>query len=188
MAYRSFTLEIADKIAHLKLNRPEKLNALDGVFWRELDEILAQLQRDVPGARARHLVERQAFLRRAWTLRCSNKAKRFRKATPAVRTALHEQILQLQHSFTRLETLRMPVIAAIQGACVGGALDMVTACDIRYATQRRVLLRPGNQYRPGRRRRYPATPAESDSCCRLRANTPTPGADCPPHARANSGW
>ena len=48
MAYRSFTLETADKIAHLKLNRPDKLNAMDGVFWRELDEILEQLQRDAP--------------------------------------------------------------------------------------------------------------------------------------------
>ena len=49
MTYRSFTLEIADKVAHLRLNRPEKLNALDGVFWQELDAILAQLQRDARG-------------------------------------------------------------------------------------------------------------------------------------------
>ena len=48
MAYRSFTLETADKIAHLRLNRPDKLNAMDGVFWRELDEILDRLQREAP--------------------------------------------------------------------------------------------------------------------------------------------
>ena len=40
----------------------------------------------------------------------------------------------MQATFTRLETLRIPVIAAIQGGCIGGAVDMVTACCIRYAT------------------------------------------------------
>jgi enoyl-CoA hydratase len=40
----------------------------------------------------------------------------------------------MQATFTKLETLRMPVLAAIQGGCIGGAVDMVTACCIRYAT------------------------------------------------------
>jgi enoyl-CoA hydratase len=40
----------------------------------------------------------------------------------------------MQATFTKLETLRIPVIAAIQGGCIGGAVDMVTACCIRYAT------------------------------------------------------
>ena len=40
----------------------------------------------------------------------------------------------MQATFTKLETLRMPVIAAIQGGCIGGAVDMVSACCIRYAT------------------------------------------------------
>ena len=42
--------------------------------------------------------------------------------------------LKLQDSFTALERCRVPVIAAIQGACVGGGIDMVTAADLRYAT------------------------------------------------------
>jgi len=134
MAYRSFTLEIADKIAHLRLNRPEKLNALDGVFWQELDTILEQLQRDAP-ARVLVLSSSGKHFCAGMDLAVFEQGEAIPEGTPAVRTALHEQILQLQHSFTRLETLRMPVIAAIQGACVGGALDMVTACDIRYATQ-----------------------------------------------------
>ncbi|MEY4884341.1 MAG: hypothetical protein RIS34_2195, partial [Pseudomonadota bacterium] len=41
---------------------------------------------------------------------------------------------ELQATFTKFETLRIPVIAAIQGGCIGGAVDMVTACCIRYAT------------------------------------------------------
>jgi len=133
MAYRSFTLETADKIAHLKLNRPDKLNAMDGVFWRELDEILAQLQRDVP-ARALVISSSGKHFCAGMDLAVFEQGDAIPEGNAAVRTALHEQILQLQRTFTRLEALRMPVIAAIQGACVGGALDMVTACDIRYAS------------------------------------------------------
>ena len=44
-------------------------------------------------------------------------------------------ILKLQDTFSALENARVPVLAAIQGACVGGAIDMVTACDMRYATE-----------------------------------------------------
>jgi enoyl-CoA hydratase len=41
---------------------------------------------------------------------------------------------ELQSTFTRLENLRIPVIVAIQGGCIGGAVDMVTACCLRYAS------------------------------------------------------
>jgi len=132
MAYRSFTLETADKIAHLRLNRPDKLNAMDGVFWRELDEILDGLQRDAP-ARALVISSTGKHFCAGMDLAVFEQGEAIPEGNPAARTALHEQLLQLQRTFTRLETLRMPVIVAVQGACVGGGLDMVTACDIRYA-------------------------------------------------------
>jgi len=132
MAYRSFALETADKVAHLKLNRPEKFNAMDGVFWRELDAILEQLQRDAP-ARVLVISASGKHFCAGMDLAVFEQGEAIPEGNASVRTALNEQILQLQRTFTRLEALRMPVIAAIQGACVGGALDMVTACDIRYA-------------------------------------------------------
>lgn len=132
MAYRSFALEITDKVAHLKLNRPEKFNAMDGVFWRELDAILEQLQRDAP-ARVLVISASGKHFCAGMDLAVFEQGEAIPEGNASVRTALNEQILQLQRTFTRLEALRMPVIAAIQGACVGGALDMVTACDIRYA-------------------------------------------------------
>lgn len=133
MAYRSFTLETDAKIAHLKLNRPDKLNAMDGVFWRELDDILEQLQRDAP-ARALVISSSGKHFCAGMDLAVFEQGEAIPEGNASSRTALHEQILQLQRTFTRLEALRMPVIAAIQGACIGGALDMVTACDIRYAS------------------------------------------------------
>src|SRR5205814_10487142 len=52
-----------------------------------------------------------------------------------VRANLRQAVLDIQESFNVLERARMPVLAAIQGGCVGGAVDMVRACDCRYATE-----------------------------------------------------
>jgi enoyl-CoA hydratase len=54
--------------------------------------------------------------------------------SPEGRAAIFDVLADMQATFTKLETLRMPVIAAIQGGCIGGAVDMVSACCIRYAT------------------------------------------------------
>jgi enoyl-CoA hydratase len=54
--------------------------------------------------------------------------------SPEGRAAIFDMLADMQATFTKLETLRIPVIAAIQGGCIGGAVDMVCACCIRYAT------------------------------------------------------
>ncbi len=54
--------------------------------------------------------------------------------SPEGRAAVFDSLQAIQATFTRLETMRIPVIAAIQGGCIGGAVDLVTACCIRYAT------------------------------------------------------
>ena len=47
---------------------------------------------------------------------------------------LRRQILKLQSSFNAVDSCRKPVIAAIQGYCIGGAIDLIAACDMRYST------------------------------------------------------
>ena len=49
--------------------------------------------------------------------------------------AIYRLTKDLQYSFSSLEKSRIPVIVAINGACVGGGVDMISACDIRYATK-----------------------------------------------------
>ena len=49
--------------------------------------------------------------------------------------ALRELVLKLQDTFTALEQIRLPVIAAIHGVCLGGGIDFITACDLRLATE-----------------------------------------------------
>jgi enoyl-CoA hydratase len=55
-------------------------------------------------------------------------------SSPEARAAVSDQLGQLQATFTRFETLRIPVIAALQGGVIGGAVDLVTAACIRYAS------------------------------------------------------
>ena len=50
------------------------------------------------------------------------------------RASFRTTALNLQRSFTSLEESRLPVLCAIQGACIGGGIDMVSATDLRYAT------------------------------------------------------
>ena len=130
-----FTLTTsADHIAHLVLNRPQELNTMNATFWRELGEALAEVQR---AGQARVLV-------------ISSTGKHFSAgmaldvfgaggvqmddSSPEGRSAMGLLVEDLQGTFTQLETLRIPVIAAIQGGCIGGAVDMVTACCLRYTT------------------------------------------------------
>jgi enoyl-CoA hydratase len=48
--------------------------------------------------------------------------------------AFYQNVLFMQESFNAIEECRLPVLAAIQGGCIGGGVDLVTACDIRYAS------------------------------------------------------
>ncbi len=58
-----------------------------------------------------------------------------RRERGRVRAGLRLSVLDIQDSFNCLERARMPVLIAIQGGCVGGAVDMASACDCRYATE-----------------------------------------------------
>jgi enoyl-CoA hydratase len=128
-----FSLTTDKHIAHLVLNRPEAFNTMNPTFWRELDAVLAGLHKDgtarvlVISSTGKHFSAGMALETFAGTVTLDDQS-------PEGRAAIFDLLTDMQATFTRLETLRMPVIAAIQGGCIGGAVDMVTACCIRYAT------------------------------------------------------
>jgi enoyl-CoA hydratase len=127
-----FTLAIDQHVAHLVLNRPEALNTMHPAFWRELDEILARLHRD-NDARALVISSTGRHFSAGMALETFGGAIAMDDQSPEGRAAIFDLLGDMQATFTRLETLRIPVIVAIQGGCIGGAVDMVTACCIRYA-------------------------------------------------------
>ena len=128
-----FTLSRNDGIAHLVLNRPDAMNTMHPAFWRELDAVLTQLHRDGE-SRALVISSTGKHFSAGMALETFGGAIAMDDRTAEGRAAIFDLLTDMQATFTKLETLRIPVIAAIQGGCIGGAVDMVTACCIRYAT------------------------------------------------------
>jgi enoyl-CoA hydratase len=128
-----FSLTIEDHIAHLVLRQPDTLNTMGPVFWRELDAALTQLHH---GNTARALVISSTgkHFSAGMALDTFASAIQMNDQSPEGRAAMVDSLSGMQATFTKLEKLRIPVIAAIQGGCIGGAVDMVTACCLRYAS------------------------------------------------------
>jgi enoyl-CoA hydratase len=135
MAYTCFDVEITDRVAHVRLTRPDELNTMTPAFWRELPEIVTRISDDasarvvVISSTGKHFsagMDLSVFLGDGLVAE---------DAEPGRRNArLRSNAKVLQWSFTALEKARVPVLAAVQGGVIGGAVDLVTACDIRYAS------------------------------------------------------
>ena len=128
-----FELSIQDHIAHLVLNRPQSLNTLDLTFWRELDSVLHDLHQ---GNQARVLVMSSTgkHFSAGMSLEVFGSSVAMDDQSAEGRAAITDMLAGLQSTFTRIENLRIPVIVALQGGCIGGAVDMVTAACLRYAS------------------------------------------------------
>ena len=129
-----FNFSTTEHVAHLVLNRPEAMNTMNPTFWRELDGVLTHIQRD-GAARALVISSTGKHFSAGMALDTFSNAIQMDDQSPEGRAAIFDSLTDLQATFTKLETLRIPVIVAIQGGCIGGAVDMVTACCIRYATK-----------------------------------------------------
>ena len=138
MSYTCFDIDISDKVAHIKLSRPEKRNSMNLEFWDELPEIIGDIDREV---RARVIVisstgphfsaglDVQEFFNVINERGADERAHRISRGAD-----FYQTVQKMQATFSALENCRIPVIAAIQGGCIGAGVDMVTACDMRYAT------------------------------------------------------
>ena len=129
----SFEITRDGPIAHLRLTRPEASNAMDMDFWRRFGPEVRAL--DASGE-VRALVisgEGRNFCA-GMDISIFSGGAILNADTASDRQAFHQTVRELQETLTTLERVRFPVIAAIQGACVGGGLDLISACDIRLAT------------------------------------------------------
>ncbi|XP_052619396.1 galectin-4 isoform X3 [Peromyscus californicus insignis] len=134
--YESIQVTSAQKhVLHVQLSRPEKRNAMNRAFWRELVECFQKISEDsdcravvISGAGKMFtsgidIIDMASLLqppgddvaRMAWYLR--------------------DLISKYQKTFTVIEKCPKPVIAAIHGGCVGAGVDLISACDIRYCAQ-----------------------------------------------------
>lgn len=139
MGYECFDVEVTDQVAHIKMIRPEKVNSMVASFWNDLPVIVDELSASgsvravVLSGEGKHFcsgMDLSVFAGEP-TLSDTSGPKHPSRRGERFRTT----VLKLQDTFTALERARMPILCAIQGACVGGAIDMVSAADLRYATE-----------------------------------------------------
>ncbi len=133
--YKCFDVSIEKGIATVTLNRGEKLNTMIPAFWLELPKAIGEINSSGE-ARVIVLASTGKHFSAGMDLAVFSMGSGDAQAEVGrVRANLRENALHLQDSFSCLEKARIPVLAAIQGGCIGGAVDMVTACDMRYASE-----------------------------------------------------
>lgn len=136
MSYETFTLSVENHIAHLQLSRPDQRNSMNRAFWREFPEAIRKLDVEaesrvlVISSTGKHFcaeMDLEVFTQPDPQMFSGEAGRRAE--------AIRRLVTQLQECFNVLEEVRFPVISAVQGGCIGGALDLVCATDMRYCTE-----------------------------------------------------
>ena len=125
MPYSTLSLEVADRIAVLTVNRPDKLNALNGATIAELGQAIDELRGRDDVAGIILTGAGRAFVAGADISEIArNSAIEARQLARAG-----------QDAFRRFETSPKPVIAAINGFALGGGCELAMACHVRIASE-----------------------------------------------------
>ena len=138
MAFSSdvLTLDRDGAVATLWLDRPEARNALGPDFWAELPRAMEVLA-DEDGVRAVVVAARGPAFTVGLDLKAmgpmllqgggGSDAQRHRR--------LYAEVKRMQAAITSVAACPKPVLAAVHGYCLGGGLDLITACDLRLAAE-----------------------------------------------------
>lgn len=127
MNFQNILLENEGQISTITINRPQSLNALNGTTISELSEALSQLEQD---SNCRVVIitgsGEKSFVAGADIKEFSDFGQE--KAEELARNGQNSL-------FNKIENLRKPVIAAVNGFALGGGLELAMACHIRYASE-----------------------------------------------------
>jgi enoyl-CoA hydratase len=140
MTFENLSIERNGAVATLWLDRPEKLNALHRALWKSIPEAVASLDAD-PEVRVIVLAGRgKAFcagidlIDHAPSMATGGSLSGKGDSVVGKRLALLDDIHRYQDTCSCFANTNKPVVAAVHGACIGGGMDLITACDIRLAS------------------------------------------------------
>jgi enoyl-CoA hydratase len=127
-------------VATLWLDRAEKRNALGPAFWSDLPRAMAAIESTpevrvvVVAARGPHFTVGLDLVAMAGLAGPPTSGNGAPLSMAARARSARTEILRLQASVTAVADCPLPVIAAVHGYCIGGGVDLITACDIRLAS------------------------------------------------------
>ncbi len=132
--YKSLIVNRADDIVEIAITGPGKGNAMGPDFWREIPELFAELDRDSE-TRAVIIYGQGGHFTYGLDLMAMTGDIGAKGANLAAeRTQFLDKLYELQKSFDKVFFCRKPIIAAISGWCIGGGVDLISACDIRVCS------------------------------------------------------
>ncbi|MDC3078535.1 crotonase/enoyl-CoA hydratase family protein [SAR86 cluster bacterium] len=140
MNYESFKYTSEEGVGHLILDKGEDLNKMTMNFWYELPRILDEIDKDaslrvlILSSTGKHFCAGMD-LKNFGTLGNDAEKKTNVPDKARIGESLYRVAKELQNMLSKLEKLRIPVLAGIQGGCIGGGLDLVTAADMRFASK-----------------------------------------------------
>ncbi|XP_037534262.1 delta(3,5)-Delta(2,4)-dienoyl-CoA isomerase, mitochondrial [Nematolebias whitei] len=126
----------AESVMHVQLHRPDKLNAMNKDFWREMVECFSEITEDkdcrvvvVSGAGKMFTAGLDLLDMASDVLQPEG------DDVSRISWNIRRTITKYQETFSVIEKCPKPVVVAVHGACIGGGVDLITACDIRLCTQ-----------------------------------------------------
>ena len=135
MSYDAFEIERSGGVSTLWLANAARRNAMGPAFWDELPRAIGELTADaetrviVLAGRGEHFTVGLDLQAMGGTLAGGEPT-----SGAAQRMGMLHEIGRLQRSITAVADCPKPVVAAIHGWCIGGGIDLITACDIRVAS------------------------------------------------------
>ncbi|MFT6917368.1 MAG: enoyl-CoA hydratase [Motiliproteus sp.] len=132
--FETLTLSLSAHIATVTLNNPRQANAMTATMWTDLQSCFEWIDAE-PQARVVILAGAGKHFCAGIDLSMLGQIFSDEVSDPQrSRENLRLKIKQLQGNLTAIERCRKPVLAAIHGVCIGGAVDMICCCDMRYAS------------------------------------------------------